>query len=91
MILTLSKEVSQFSFPKINRKNTKKMLKDNGNVKNASVKNANNKKDKETRQCIAIVFYKKNWFFFAALTQDKQKALFLLWSLKQNKFQRLKN
>ena len=60
MILTLSKEVSQFSFPKINRKNTKKMLKDNGNVKNASVKNANNKKDKETRQCIAIVFYKKN-------------------------------
>ena len=47
MILTLSKEVSQFSFPKINRKNTKKMLKDNGNVKNASVKNANNKKTRK--------------------------------------------
>ena len=32
MILTLNKQVSQFYFPKINRKNTKTLLKDNGNV-----------------------------------------------------------
>ena len=51
------------------------------------------KKDKQGNKTMHSIFcmINKNWVFFAELTQDKQKALFLLWSLKQNKFQRLKN
>lgn len=56
MILTLNKQVSQFYFPKINRKNTKAMLKDNGNAKNASAKNANNKKDKQGNKTMHSIF-----------------------------------
>lgn len=51
MILTLNKQVSQFYFPKINRKNTKAMLKDNGNAKNA-----NNKKDKQGNKTMHSIF-----------------------------------
>ena len=37
-----------------------------------------------------LVIINANWVFLAGTTQSKQKALFSLWSLKRNKFQKYK-
>ena len=38
-----------------------------------------------------LVIINGNWVFLAGTTQNKHEALFSLWFLKQNKFQKIQN
>ena len=47
-------------------------------------------KNKTNKQCIAIILYKWKLSLFGRDGIKQAKALFSLWSLKQNKFQKYK-
>ena len=48
------------------------------------------KKIKDKKECIVAIYYKCELSLFGRVTQNKQKALFSLCSMKQNKFQKYK-